>query len=85
MSVTRDNYIEELGKLSRVNIEQWNRFVEAYRVYALELVEGFIGAPASEIGIAVGRARQALQLLDELQRIDELYNKIKSKNDARRT
>lgn len=80
MTAARDAYIKELYLLSRVNIDNWTRFTEAYRQYALEQVEALIGAPSSEIQIAVGRARQVLVILNDMQTIDELFNKIEKKS-----
>ena len=84
MSLERDAYINELYLLSRVNIEQWNKFVEAYRIYALPHVEQMLGAPSDEIKMAVGRVREALFRLDEMQKIEELYAKIREKKDGPR-
>lgn len=84
MSLERDAYINEMYLLSRVNIEQWNKFVEAYRVHALQHVEQMLGAPTSELHVAVGRVREALFRLEEMQNIDDLYKKVREKKDGPR-
>ena len=81
MSGQRDVYIKEMFALARVNFDQWRRFIEAYRWYSMEQIELMLSAPSGELHVAVGRARQMLLFLDEIQNVEDTYKKIMDKQN----
>lgn len=76
-SKERDNYIIETFLLSRVNNEQWIKFINVLNAYTREVIETAMSAPPDSIHVSVGRAQQMLSILHDLQGIDVLYKKIK--------
>jgi hypothetical protein len=82
MTQTRDGFIIETFILSRSNNEQWLRFVEAFKVYSMELAVKAISAPRDEMQVACGRAQQAMAFLNDFDRIDEHYSKTDHKRKA---
>jgi hypothetical protein len=69
--------IKEAWALSKVNVEQWNRFLVALDVYTNDRVERALRAPTSELHLTVGIARQALEFSMNMRGLDEAHDKLR--------
>ena len=69
--------------LSKAHPEYWSRFINALHDYTRDRLERSISTPASEVNIAVGMARQALDFSKTMRSLDTLYEKIRN-NEVKR-
>lgn len=77
----REIFIIEAFLLSRANIEQWDKFLRAYKNYINEdiLIEAVKATDSYKQNINCGRAQAHIDMFGDLAVVDVHYNKIRSK------
>jgi hypothetical protein len=67
---------KEAYALSKINVEQWKRFLIALESYTWSITERATRAPTTELHVAVGMARQALEFNEKMHVLDTLHEKL---------
>jgi hypothetical protein len=77
LHATEGFLIKEAYTLSKLNVEQWQKFLTALDLYTRHRVERGVSAPTSELHVTVGMARQALEFISLMRGLDEAYEKLR--------
>jgi hypothetical protein len=77
MNTPEVNLIKQAWALSKINVEQWNKFLVALDDYTWSVTERALRAPISDIHVTVGMASEALEFYQKMKSLDEAYEKLK--------
>jgi hypothetical protein len=77
LHATEGLLVKEAYTLSKQNVEQWKRFLSALELYTRHRLERGVCAPALELQVTAGMARQALDFYSLMRGLDEAYEKLR--------
>ena len=81
--VVENELVKASWVLSKSNPALWDRFLVALEDYTKDRIQRAICAPASELYVTVGMARQAGEFNENMHTLDKLYDVIRT-NEAKR-
>jgi hypothetical protein len=78
-----ENLIKEAWALSKVNVEQWERYLVALDAYTNDRVERALRSPTAELHRTVGIAQQALEFAMNMRGLDEAHDKLRRREEKK--
>jgi hypothetical protein len=83
VTTPEENLIREAWALSKINVEQWERYLIALDAYTNDRVERALRAPTPELHRTVGIAQQALEFALNMRGLDEAHDKIMRRDEKK--
>jgi hypothetical protein len=83
VSNPEENLIREAWALSKINAEQWERYLIALDAYTNDRVERALRSPTAELHRTVGIAQQALEFALNMRGLDEAHDKIMRRDEKK--